>query len=155
MLYAYGDESSDETKRRVFAVGTVIGAEEQWAELEERWASRTGGIPFHANDCDSDQGDFRNRPHNENKQLYADLTGILADSGMGGYTAAIALASRREAFPDVEDMDWSYYKAFQEAVEHAKNCAHFNGETVRFIFDTREESTYNTGRVAHPFALFC
>ena len=36
-------------------------------------------------------------------------------------------------------------KAFQEAVEHAKNCAQFNGETIKFIFDMREESTYNAG----------
>jgi hypothetical protein len=64
---------------------------------------------------------------------------------MGGYAAAIDLASRREVFPDVEDMDWSYYKAFQETVEHMKNCAHFNGETVQFVFDKREESTYNMG----------
>lgn len=145
MLCAYGDESSDETKERVFAVGAVLGAEEQWALLERKWVDRTGGIAFHANECDSDQGDFKNKPHNENKQLYADLVRILADSGMGGYTVAIDLASRRQAFPDVEDMDWSYYKAFQETIEHTKNCALFNGETVKFIFDTREESTYNTG----------
>jgi hypothetical protein len=37
MLCAYGDESSDETKQRVFAVGAVIGSEEQWMWLDEKW----------------------------------------------------------------------------------------------------------------------
>jgi hypothetical protein len=59
MLCAYGDESSDETKQRVFAVGAVVGAEEQWVELEAKWVDRTGGTPFHANDCDSNQGTSR------------------------------------------------------------------------------------------------
>ena len=59
MLSVFGDESSDEKKQRVFAVAGVIGSEEMWNAIEPRWVSRTGGIPFHANNCDSDQGDYR------------------------------------------------------------------------------------------------
>jgi hypothetical protein len=113
--------------------------------LEAKWVERTSGTPFHAKDCDSNFGDYKRNSNDENKSLYADLTGILADSGLGGYAAVLDLASRREVFPEVEDMDWSYYKAFQETVEHMKNCANFNGETVKFTFDTREQSIHNTG----------
>jgi len=141
MLRAYGDESSDETKRRVFAVGAVIGAEEQWQWLDEKWMERTGGIPFHANNCDSDCGDFAKFDHKANKTLYADLIHVLADSGMGGYACAIDLIAQRDIFP--EAMDMSYYKAFSETIEHMKNCAHYNNRNVTYIFDLREESTFN------------
>src|SRR3954464_3220387 len=142
MLFAYGDESCDGSKQRVFAVGAVIGAEEQWQALEQNWLARIGGVPFHARDCDSDLGNFAALPQGDNKKLYADLTGLLADSGLGGWSVAIDLASQRDIFPDA--MDMSYYKGFSEIVEHMKNCAHFNGERVRFTFDRRQETAYNT-----------
>ena len=63
MLLVYGDESMDETKQRVCAVAGIIGTEDQWKALEWRWTHRTNGVPFHGNDCDSDQGDYANRPH--------------------------------------------------------------------------------------------
>ena len=78
MLSVYGDESADETKQRVFAVAGVVGLEESWEAVEGSWVARTNGIPFHANDCDSDFGDYRNTPHLENKALYRDLSLILA-----------------------------------------------------------------------------
>jgi hypothetical protein len=55
---------------------------------------------------------------------------------------AIDLASQREIFP--EGMEMSYYKGFSEVVEHMKNCAHYNNEKVHYVFDMRQESTYNT-----------
>ena len=85
MLLVYGDESMDETKQRVCAVAGVGGTEEQWSALEWRLTRRTNGLPFHANDCDSDQGDYTNRPHWENKNLYRDLTIMLANSGLFGF----------------------------------------------------------------------
>ena len=58
MILAYGDESLDETQDRVCAVAGVVGAVEQWERIEPVWVERTNGIPFHANDCDSDHGDY-------------------------------------------------------------------------------------------------
>jgi len=57
MLSVFGDESADETQQRVFAVAGVIGSEGAWAELEAKWVTRNGGIPFHAADCESGHGD--------------------------------------------------------------------------------------------------
>ncbi len=142
MLCAYGDESADETKQRVFAVGAVIGSEQQWQAIQGAWVDRTGGMPFHANDCDSDRGAYANIPHNDNKKLYSDLIGLLADSGLGGWTTVIDLIAQREIFPDA--MDISYYRAFADIVERMKCCAHFHNDAVRFTFDMREESAYNT-----------
>jgi hypothetical protein len=91
VILVYGDESMDETRQRVCAVAGLIGTEEQWDALGWKWTRRTNGVPFHGNDCDSDQGDYETRPHWENKALYRDLTILLAKSGLAGYGQAIDL----------------------------------------------------------------
>jgi hypothetical protein len=60
MLSIFGDESADETKQRVFAVAGLIANEQLWGALEAKWLARTGGIPFHAKDCDSDHNSYAN-----------------------------------------------------------------------------------------------
>jgi hypothetical protein len=143
ILSVFGDESSDETKQRVFAVGGVIGLEETWRELEAKWLARTGGIPFHANECDSDQGDYAKTTHADNKALYRDLTTLLAESGLAAWGFAIDLRAQCKVFPDAPDI--AYYKCFIEVVQAMKNCAANNGARAKFTFDMRRESEYNTG----------
>jgi hypothetical protein len=104
MLTVFGDESADESKQRVFAVAGVVGPTEMWEALEPKWLSRTGGIPFHANDCDSDQGEYAETPHDENKALYRHLTTLLANSGLGGYGIVLDVSAQREVFPDAPDI---------------------------------------------------
>src|SRR5712692_10503716 len=99
MLSVFGDESADETKQRVFAVAGVIGREEQWEQLEARWIARTGSFPFHAKDCESDQGDYKGIDHQQNQDLYKDLAQLLAASGLGGWGFAIDLLAQRQVFP--------------------------------------------------------
>jgi hypothetical protein len=139
----YGDESSDEKKQRVFAVAGVIGTDAMWESLESRWIDRTHGMPFHANNCDSDQGDYTNRPHSENKVLYRDLTILLVESGLGGWGFAMDLAAMRSVFPDAPDI--AYYRCFIEVLGAMRNCAAYNHETVKFTFDSRQESEHNAG----------
>lgn len=143
MLSVFGDESADETKQRVFTVAGVIGSDAQWGELEQKWVARTGGIPFHANHCDSDRGDYANTPHDQNKALYKDLAILLAESRLGGWGIAIDLVGLRRVFPDAPDI--AYYKGFVEVLEHMRNCATYNRETVKFTFDQRRESDSNAG----------
>ena len=143
MLSVFGDESTDENQQRVFAVAGVIGSDEQWEHLEQLWVNRTGGIPFHANDCDSDRGSYAATPHAGNKALYRDLTVLLAESGLGGYGFAVDLIALRQVFPDAPDI--AYYKCFLEVLQKMRNCAAYNGESVKFTFDSRMESEHNTG----------
>lgn len=82
MLSVFGDESADETTQRVFAVAGVVGTDEMWATLEAAWLESTGGIPFHAKDCESDQADYAHTAHEDNLNLYRDLTLLLAKSGL-------------------------------------------------------------------------
>ena len=145
MLNVFGDESADETKQRVFAVAGIIGPEEAWEHLQASWNIRTKGIPFHANNCDSDQGDYARRPHAENKALYRDLAQILAASELAGWAFVIDLAAQRKFFPDAPDI--AYYKAFLEVLHAMRNCAANNDEKAKFTFDNRQESQHNAGEL--------
>jgi hypothetical protein len=144
MMDVFGDESTDESKQRVFAVAGVVGNEERWAPLEQAWIHRCDGVPFHAKDCDSDHGDFAHFSHKKNKNRYRDLAMLLAGSDLGGFGIAIDLAAQRAVFPEAMS-GLAYYKCFVELLEKMRNCADYNGETVRFIFDSRPEGEYNTG----------
>ncbi len=141
MLSVFCDESSDETEKRVFALAGVIGTEDLWEKIESKWVVRTKGIPFHANDCDSDHGNYKNTPHLENKNLYRDLVVMLADSGLGGWGFAIDLSAQRRVFPDAPNI--VYYKCFVEVLQAMNNCAANNGETAKYTFDMRSESEHN------------
>ncbi len=143
MLFAYGDESMDETKQRVCAVAGLIGTEEQWNGLEWKWTQRTNGVPFHGNDCDSDQGDYESRPHWENKALYRDLTILLANSGLAGYGQAIDLMAKNTVFPESEDL--AYYTAFQRVIIAMKNFAYHAGDIAELTFDMQLESQHHAG----------
>jgi hypothetical protein len=143
MLLVYGDESMDETKQRVCAVAGLIGTEEQWGALEWEWMRCTNGVPFHGNDCESDNGDYANRPHWENQALYRDLTILLANSRLAGYGQAIDLVAKNKVFPESEDI--TYYTAFQRVIFAMKNFAYNAGDIAELTFDMRLESAHNAG----------
>lgn len=143
MLFVCGDESMDESKQRVCAVAGLIGTEEQWKELEWKWAQFNYGCPFHANECESDHGNYTTRAHWNNQALYRDLTLLLANSGLCGVGKAIDLAAKREIFP--ESADLSYYTAFQRVVADLAKFARIWGDIAEFTFDMRMESNHNAG----------
>jgi hypothetical protein len=149
MFLCYGDESSDETKQRVFAVSGVVGTEETWSNLQEDWLLRTNGIAFHAKDCESDQGDYRSTPHAENQSLYRDLTTLVAESGLCGWSFAIDLAAQRRVFPNAPDL--AYYKGFTEVIEAMNRFATHYAQDVSFAFDSRRESNFNAGILYQMF----
>jgi hypothetical protein len=149
VLLAYGDESMDETHTRVCSAGAVIGTEEQWASIGSNWVERNNGVPFHANDCDSDQGDYaakagedKNKKHKENKALYRDLITLLAQSGLCGFASTMDIAAQKAAFPLMPD-HWTYYKVVVDVIEFMKNLAVANRDTVKITLDSRAESQFN------------
>jgi hypothetical protein len=70
VLLTYGDDSSDRTRSRVFAASTVYANKDEWHRFALAWKERNGDRPFHATDCETDQGDFRETNHEDNKRLY-------------------------------------------------------------------------------------
>ena len=153
LLLVYGDESLDETQSRVCAVAGVIGTQGDWDILESRWRKRTGGIPFHAKDCDSDHGDYRpkggenaGKKHRENKTLYKDMTNLLAESGLGGFASSQDLAAQRKAFPSPYEPPL-YYQGFLDVLEAMRNAAENRNEIAELTFDNRLESQFNAGEI--------
>jgi hypothetical protein len=142
LLSVFGDESADATKQRVFAVAGVIGDEARWNWLEERWIICNEGTPFHATDCDSNLGDYKDRENWANKNLYKANTILLAESGLGGWGFAIDLQAQRKVFPESPDI--AYLKCLLEVLLAMRNCAAYNKETVEYTFDMGRDE-YNAG----------
>jgi hypothetical protein len=145
MVSVFGDDSEDETKQRVFAVAGVIATEKEWERLESEWKDRTGNVPFHATDCESNHGDYTKNSNAENKNLYRDLTQMLAKSEAFGFGVALDLAGHRRFCPGVPH-EYCYHRAFIDVVLAMRNIAkaHF-GDSVKFTFDTRVESKSSSG----------
>lgn len=148
-LSVFADESADGKSERVFAVAGVIGPEDIWERVETEWTTRTGDVPFHATDCDTDRGDYASTDHATNKSLYRDLTTLLAESGLAGWGFAIDLAAQRRVFPGA--LYLAYYKCFIEVIQAMTNCARNNRESVQFTFDARRESEHNAGLLYRMF----
>lgn len=162
MFLVYGDESLDETRSRVCAVGGLVGTEEAWNDLENKWRSLHGNTAFHAKDCDSDHGDYEPLPgedkdakHKANKALYKASAILLAESAIGGFASAYDLAAQRQAFPPPYGPP-VYYQPFMDVLQRMGNFAINQDDRVEFTFDSRLESEHNAGliyahiRESHP-----
>jgi hypothetical protein len=140
MIFVYGDESMDETCSRVCAVAGVVGTEAEWQAIEPIWTERNGSIPFHAKDCESDQGDYKTKKHRDNLNLYHDLVTIIARSSLSGYAAVANLVAERLYYPDAPMI---YLREFQDVVDAMRWWAQRHGEIAECCFDNRLESEYN------------
>jgi hypothetical protein len=145
MIYAYGDDGSDEKHERVTAVSIIAGYEDWWQELEDQWTVRCGGIPFHATDCESDQKAYEGIPHEQNKAMYRDLTGILASSRLGGIGIGIDLVAQMKIFPNA--LPLAYHRAFIECLEKVTNVAENLREVCKVAYDISKENEYNAGQL--------
>lgn len=142
-LTAFGDDSADATKQRVFSLACVVAREPAWKALVDAWKDRTEGIPFHATDCDSDQGDYKNKPHSENKALYKDLATILAQSGAHGFGVAVDLAGHREFFPGVPE-ELSYHFCLIRMIDFfAKLASDWAARELKISLDNRLDVRFN------------
>lgn len=140
VLLAYGDESMDETQQRVCAVAAIIGTEQEWNCFEPRWIARNNGVPFHAKDCENDQGDYANRPHADNLTLYRDLTVMLAESGLSGYASVSDLEAERRYY---RDLAMRYLREFSMVIDAMAWFAKEHTEMAELCFDNRAETDYN------------
>jgi len=151
VIYAYGDDGSDEKHERVAAVSIVAGYEDWWQQLDWDWVQRCGGRPFHATDCECDKGAFapefgrEDETHRENKELYRDLTAMLAASPIGGIGVAIDLKAQMQIFPN--SLPIAYFRALVECFERAANVAEYAGDVCEVTYDISKENAYNAGQL--------
>lgn len=164
MLIAYGDDSADETKKRVFAAGAVVARQEDWDIFLSAWREKNPGErPFHAADCDSDQRNFKNRKHEENKKLYADNVRLFVNSPLIGAGVAISIPDYWDLFPFAPaDKWWPYYMCFAGVLSCICQIAHLSIplEDIKVVFDNSPEQELDSARIfdfiAHqPGALPC
>lgn len=145
VLTAFGDESSDARKERVFVVVSVVGDSAAWKKAEGAWRPLLKGRVFHAADCESGHGAFKDTPHDENLELYAALSRALSESGLFGYAHGIDLIAEAEVFGGDILPDSAYYYCFGHVV---RDCARFGylsipQEPVSMTFDIRHDSEYS------------
>jgi hypothetical protein len=145
MRSVFGDDSKDETGRRVFTVSGIFGSEEEWNALVKDWVARTGGRVFHAADCESDRRDFVCTSHEENRALYRDLTILLARTKFLAYTVSIDLPAYRELFPKATDPNDPYYFCLYGVIEKFAeiNCLSVPLDKVEFTFDQQLDAQCN------------
>lgn len=162
MLHLFGDESSDETKQRVYAVSGLLGTDHEWKLVEDAWLARTGGKVFHATECETEYAhDPDPNKHKENLALYKDLTEILVNGSVAGISMALDLVSFREFFPD-SPADVPYFKCLSDLLTVFSNLTRENntkppeewefGEAhIDFTVDDRRESKNNVGLLYAAF----
>jgi len=149
MLSAFGDESCDQTKQRVFAVAALVGDNSAWAHFRSQWTERLGETIFHSADCEAGYGDFRGVGETERRRLHLDLTQILAESNLMGYGSAIDLAGCHEIAPNViaQFPDMPYYDCFIKTIVFLSDLAavFVPREKLEFTFDQNRNTQYNAG----------
>jgi len=148
MYTAYGDDSADETKQRVFAIAGLFGNKNDWHVFRSKWRMRTKGKSFHATDCDTDHGQYANTPHAENKKLYADLSHIIANSNLMGYSIAIDLIAYKELLSASLDKE-AYYLCFGTVIINITRRALIciPRDHIKFTFDRNQQIEYNAAAI--------
>jgi hypothetical protein len=164
ILSVFGDESSDETKQRVWAVSGIVGTDGEWEIAKQAWLERTGGKVFHAAECETD---YANHPdptkHKANLDLYRELTQLLVNGPLAGISYALNLVAYRQCFGEGLS-DIGYYKCLADVVnqtailakkfnDNIPNPDHPEDEavTLEFTFDNRLESAGNAGSLYSAF----
>ena len=142
-FHSYGDDSADASRTRAFAVAAIIAPEAIWSSLEAAWVNRNCHFPFHATDCDSDGGIYKERDHKHNKRLYKDCITLLAESGAFGFAYVIDLAGREEFFPDTEP-ELHYHWCYQRLIYRMAEFFGSRGiSKIKFNFDNRVDIVAN------------
>ena len=154
MLSVFADDSSDEKGKRIFAIAGVMGTQEEWEALKILWLERTGGKIFHATDCDSDRGDFKDIPHEQNKKLYKDLTNLLAQTNMMGFGVALDVKSFMAFLPDALD-DAPYINCFIRLISTFAGLASYviPQQKIGFTFDINLKTKYNSALLYEHFLI--
>lgn len=145
MLSVYADDSSDEKCERIYAIAGVMGTQEEWDALKVEWVQRTDGIIFHATDCESGRGDYKNIPSEQRHRLIKDLIQILAQSNMMGIGYAIDIEGYKTAMSDALE-DAPYFQCFVGVVLEFVKLARIiiPQQKVKFIFDTNPKTKFNS-----------
>jgi hypothetical protein len=155
MLSVYGDDSSDETGVRTFAVAGIVGTQEEWDAIKPAWVKATGGKIFHAADCESCKGDYKGISKDQCDDEVRKLTDILVKSNLYGYGFAVDVAAFYNNLPDSKE-NAPYYHCFSNVVMGLAEVGYLSvpREKVRFVFDKNEKVRFNSQLMLDYLSLF-
>jgi hypothetical protein len=145
MASVFGDESADETAQRVFALAGLIGSDDQWNALVDKWLIATGGKEFHSAEWETEYAnDPDTEKHKANLRIYKELAQLIAISGLHGWGVGIDLAGYRKFFPHITQ-DFAYHKCFLETANRmVLKASQIGYSDLKFTFDHRQ-GEQNTG----------
>ena len=149
VIYAYGDNGSDEKREQVTAVSVIAGYQEWWREVEAQWIVRCGDIPFHATDleCNPLRGDYEGKiTHEEGKSMYRDLTGILAASPLEGIGIGFDLAAQNGVFPHIP-RSFAYFRVFVQCLTHIALLGQKFEDVCDVTYDISRENEANAAQL--------
>lgn len=154
VLSVYADESYDAKCERTFAVAGIIGTQEEWDELEVKWIKRTGGKSFHATDCKSRRGDYKNISYEECIKEYEDLTKILAESRLFGIGSSIDINAFKTFIPGAPKYA-PYFYCFMHVIFELVGMArlYIPPQKVRFTFDINDTIEYNATYLYNKYLI--
>jgi hypothetical protein len=152
MITVYGDDSSDEQQKRVFAVAALVGRQEVWDSLEPYWKEKTGGVQYHATYCLAGSGAYRGWSKEKSYCLHNDLTRLIIEFPIVGQAFVMDLPPFAEVFHGVKRTDRFLY-CFAHmlggacALIRSYNAIHEQGQKTRrakFVFDS-DNDKFNAG----------
>lgn len=146
MYSVFGDESYDEKRKRVFAVAGLLGTEDEWDALVQKWTKATKGEEFHANKWQTD---------NRHKE-YAALTKLLAASNLIGMGAVMNLTEYRTIFDNAADDFLPYYICFIRVINMFGEMTSrlIPQGKVKFTFDQNLDVRYNAAAIYDHIARY-
>ena len=118
-FWSYFDDCSDDKRRRYVAIGGLIAGESHWngCGFHVDWAVATQRLkePFHATECETQKGQFKDWTKEECDQLMARLVSILVDKRLHGFASVVPVDLYRRLFPDAGEYD-PYYLAVTHSI---------------------------------------
>lgn len=151
MLWSYFDDSSDDKRRRYFAVGGLIAGESHWngCSFHLDWALATKNLkePFRSTDCETQQGQFKNWAKADCDNLIAKLVTILVENQLHSFASVVPVDLYREIFPQSDEYD-AYYLAVIHAIVGLSGVARMHHNALGFggMECWFEDSDATTGR---------
>ncbi len=144
----YMDESSDDKRKRYFAVGGLNTVEQQWNRFELLWFSRTHKLkkPFRSVDCECQHDQFSSWTKKDCDQLMADLVGLIDDHELGGLVWVVPIPEYAQITREKGKYD-PYFFVLKCMIVQSTILAHAFGSGVRYFIEENKATVKRAKRL--------
>jgi hypothetical protein len=160
MFQVYLDESADQKRKHVYAMGGWLADLDTWTSFIPKWQKRIADertlASFHMADCESGWADFHGWAKERRQSLIKDLIKLIVDADVRGFGAAISMNDYQEVYnaavsDEQRDLlgkgDPHLLVFMQCALEICMSINHLpETEKVSFVYHAKPEIEYKTQR---------